>query len=924
MTSKNRNHLVRIAALTLLLLTGACGKDSPEEMLASAKAYLEKNDAAAATIQLKNALTKAPDSAEVRFLLGRALLDSGDAAAAELELRKAYDLKHPADQVSPVLARALLAQGQAKKVVDEFAKVSLTEPEARANLKTTLGQAYAVQGNADAAKAAFDEAVASKGDYAPALLSQARLKASTQDLPGAKAIIDGIIAKSPQNAEAWSFRADLLRAEGKKDEAIAAYQKAIEIRPQLSGAHASVIMMHLGANKVDLAAKQLEAMQKVAPKSAMTLYMQAMTNYTQKKLPEARTAIDTLLKTQPNNVQALQLAGLIAYETRSDLQAQEYLGKVVQRAPDLELGRRTLVLSYLRTRQPTKALAVLQPILQGKDTPAAWLALAGETYMQTGDAATATEYFTKAAKSDPKNPRTQTALALARMRIGQSEQAVADLEQIAAGDSDTTADMALIATSIQQNQFDKALKAIANLEKKQPDSPVVHNLRGNALLGKRDGEAARKSFERALALDPAFLPAATALSRLDYAAKKPDDARKRFEGVLAKDPKNIQAMLAIAELRALGGGSVDEVAGLIGKAVTAAPQESAPRLALAGHYLRNKENAKALTTMQEAMSALPNKPEVLDLAGRVLQINGDTNQALALYGKLAAMLPTAAQPYLRMAEIQVANKNLDGARGSLAKGLALQPDSLPIQRALIGLDVEARRFSDAANRAKEIQKAHPKDSVGFILEGDVNAAQKSWGPAAAAYRAGLKVTGSTELAGRLHATLIADGKRRDADQFAEGWIKSHPKDNGFRLMVADAANRTGNYAVAATHYRAALALQPDNALLLNNLAWSLGRMGDPKAIEIAEKADKLAPNQAPILDTLGTLLIEQGKVERGLPLLEQALKLAPQTAEIRLNLAKGLIKAGKKPDAKKELETLAKLGDRFPGQAEVATLMKGL
>lgn len=924
MTPIYRNQLVRIAALTLLLLAGACGKNSPDEMLASAKAYLEKNDHAAATIQLKNALAKAPDSAEVRFLLGRTLLESGDPAAAELELRKAYDLKHPADQVSPVLARALLAQGQAKKVVDEFAKVSLTAPEARADLKTTLGQAYAAQGNADAAKAALDEAIASKGDFAPALLSLARLKASTQDLPGAKAIIDGIIAKTPQNAEAWSFRADLLRAEGKNDEAIVAYLKAIEIRPQMTAVHASLIMLHIRANKADLAAKQLEAMQKAAPKSPLTLYMQALTNYTQKKLPEAKTAVEALLKAQPNNVQALQLAGLIAYDTRADLQAQEYLGKVVQRAPDLELGRRTLVLSFLRSGQPTKALAILQPVLQGKDTQPGWLALAGETYMQTGDAATATEYFSKASKADPKNPRTQTALALARMRIGQSEQAVADLEQIAAGDSGTTADMALIATSIQQNQFDKALKAIANLEKKQPDSPVVHNLRGNALLGKRDTEGARKSFERALALDAAFLPAATALSRLDYAAKKPEDSRKRFEGVLAKDPKNVQAMLAIAELRALGGGSTDEVAGLITKAISAAPQESTPRLALVGHYLRNKENAKALTTVQEAMSTLPNKPEVLDLAGRVLQVNGDTNQALAIYGKLAAMLPTASQPYLRMAEIQMAVKNADGARSSLLKGLALQPDSLPIQRGLIGLDMEAKRYTDAVGRAKDVQKAHPKESIGFSLEGDINAAQKAWGQAATAYRSGLKAAESTELATRLHAVLSADGKRREADQFAEGWIKAHPKDNGFRVFLADTANRAGNYAVAVTHYRAALALQPDNALLLNNMAWSLGRMGDPKAIETAEKANKMAPNQAPILDTLGTLLVEQGKVDRGLPLLEQALKIAPQAAEIRLNLAKGLIKAGKKSDAKKELETLVKLGDKFPGQPEVATLLKGL
>ena len=71
---------------------------------------------------------------------------------------------------------------------------------------------------------------------------------------------------------------------------------------------------------------------------------------------------------------------------------------------------------------------------------------------------------------------------------------------------------------------------------------------------------ARKQFEQALAIDPAFFPAAANLARLDLADKKPDDAKKRFDDVLAKDPKNVAALLAIAELRARGGGSADEVA----------------------------------------------------------------------------------------------------------------------------------------------------------------------------------------------------------------------------------------------------------------------------------------------------------------------------------------------------------------------------
>ena len=47
-------------------------------------------------------------------------------------------------------------------------------------------------------------------------------------------------------------------------------------------------------------------------------------------------------------------------------------------------------------------------------------------------------------------------------------------------------------------------------------------------------------------------------------------------------------------------------------------------------------------------------------------------------------------------------------------------------------------------------------------------------------------------------------------------------------------------------------------------------------------------------------------------------------AGLRLNLAKIYIKAGDKARAKAELETLAKLGEKFPAQPEVAALLKSL
>src|SRR2546430_2464351 len=124
---------------TATFLVGCAPAETPETLLASAKQYISKNDSKAAIIQLKNALQKNPELAEGRFLLGTLLLSTGDAPGAEKELRKARELKYPADQVVPTLARSMIVLGKYKEVVDEFAAVQVTTPQAKAELLTAIG-----------------------------------------------------------------------------------------------------------------------------------------------------------------------------------------------------------------------------------------------------------------------------------------------------------------------------------------------------------------------------------------------------------------------------------------------------------------------------------------------------------------------------------------------------------------------------------------------------------------------------------------------------------------------------------------------------------------------------------------------------------------------------------------------------------------
>jgi putative PEP-CTERM system TPR-repeat lipoprotein len=496
-----------------------------------------------------------------------------------------------------------------------------------------------------------------------------------------------------------------------------------------------------------------------------------------------------------------------------------------------------------------------------------------------------------------------------------------DLEEIAASDAGTSADRALIGAALRNRRYDTALAASEVLEKKTPDSAVPHAVRGAALLGKNEVAEARKSFERAVELEPNNIAAALSLASIDIAEQKPADARKRFEDILKRDPKNVKALLALAQVTAQQGGTQAEIVALLNRAVAADPTDIAARMAQINYYMLKKEFARAVEAARDADAKIPDRPEIVQALGIAQQANGDHQQAVSTFTKLVQLRPGSAPPLLRLAEAQSRAGDKSGAAATLRKVLATDPNAVQALRGLASLELEAGRLNEALAIAKDLQKRKPADASGYLMEGDIHATRKTWDAAAAAYQAGARKTNASELGVKATMALAASGREAEAKQYASAWLKDHPGDGTYRLFLAERALAQKDYPEALGHYKVLLDKTPDNAALLNNVAWTMAQMKDPKALEFAEKANIVAPGQPRYMDTLGVILVDKGDMTRGVELLRKATALAPQLPNIRLNFAKALVKAGQKDAARKELEVLAKLGSGFPRQAEVTSLL---
>lgn len=158
----NCSRRMLAVALSALMLVGCT--DSPEQMLESAKGYLEKQDLSAASIQLKNALQENGNLAEARFLLGKVNLEQGDLPGAVKEFERALQLGFAREQIVPLLARALVRSGQFDRVLDEFGAATVSDPKAQAVLLTAVGDARMAKADPTQAGRYYEAALASDPD----------------------------------------------------------------------------------------------------------------------------------------------------------------------------------------------------------------------------------------------------------------------------------------------------------------------------------------------------------------------------------------------------------------------------------------------------------------------------------------------------------------------------------------------------------------------------------------------------------------------------------------------------------------------------------------------------------------------------------------------------------------------------------------
>ena len=130
-----------------------------------------------------------------------------------------------------------------------------------------------------------------------------------------------------------------------------------------------------------------------------------------------------------------------------------------------------------------------------------------------------------------------------------------------------------------------------------------------------------------------------------------------------------------------------------------------PAVNLIAQYLQAGQKEKALASARKLQVTHPDNPDLLDLLGKSQLANGEQEDALETYKRLAVALPSSAQAQMQVAALQLLMKKPAAAEDYLKAALAMQPDFPAAQLAL----AEAARAQGLARTGADDRGRHAEE-----------------------------------------------------------------------------------------------------------------------------------------------------------------------------------------------------------------------
>jgi len=920
----SRHCLVIFLALALISGCDSSADLTAQQHVDKAKAFIEKNDLNAATIELKNALQKDANMPEARWILGKTYLELGNGIAAEKEFTRAQSLGFTHPDFQRLNLQSQLLQREYKTVIERIN--AITESERSAGILVVQGNAYLGVGDTNSALNNFLKAQNLDSTNVDALSGLTRVAFINGQMEQADKYIEEAMALEPDNVEVWNLKGRSALFKNDPVAAEKAFSHAAKLAEHNLTAQFGLTRALLAQEKIEEAMVPIKAVESRFAKHPVTRYFRAYIALQNNEVEKAKDYLRTALQVQPNHPESLFMMSRILYGEGKLDQANEHITPYLQENPDNLAAIKLKSAILVNLNQPGKAIEMLEKTVAGNPDDPRLHALLGTTYVRAGNPERGIEILEEAlAMAGGNAAELKTQLAIARLSAGATDMAISDLESAIELEPDfVNADILLILSHMRAGEYEKAATAAGNFAKKAPDNPMPFNLMGAAYMGMNEPGKAREKFNQALKLNPDYIPALSNLATLELREGQNEAAETRFLKILAIDPDNTKALVQMARLEAKRGNN-DRIVDYLQRARASSDSAVEPRVLLGRYYLQTGQSARLFEVTSEAYELAPEAPDVLLLHGQALRLTGDIPASLNILGKLVDMLPKNPNANFQLGMTRLQAGDLEGAESAFNKTLELEPGHGGALNAAAKLALSQGNTDAAREYSARLKEIHPESADSHALEGDILLSENNPRAAVAEYEKAMEFADSNLLLTRLTEAYQQSGETDKAILAMDKWLNKNPGDVRINLLLARTYQEGNKLKEAMDIYEKILSgPDPDNIIALNNLAWLSIEEDLDYAQELASKANELTPDHPEILDTLGWILVKQGKTERGLVHLRAANAANPDSPQIQYHIAVALAEAGDNQQARETLARLLESDVKFSEREKAESLYNSL
>jgi tetratricopeptide (TPR) repeat protein len=551
--------------------------------------------------------------------------------------------------------------------------------------------------------------------------------------------------------------------------------------------------------------------------------------------------------------------------------------------------------------------------------------LAGRVAGSQRDAAAAAAYFRAALREDPRNGELLERTFLLTLVDGDVEGAMRLAERVVTSDpTNRMARLALATRAIKTHNYSAARHHLAR-GAKGPLADLTSNLLiGWSYVGADQTAKALEAVDKLQGADffGTFRDYHAAL--MADLGNRREEASKRFAAALAGDGAALRIVQAAAIFRARNGdkpGALELLSEF---------EKSAPRHPLIRQTRESIE--KDRDPKRPIVDAADGAAETLYGIGGALGRQGGEDLSL-VYLQLALYLePQHPMALVTLADLYDQLNQFQDAIDVYAK----VPDGSPLKRNAeiqSAMDLDRLDKTDEAKaKLSKLIESDPTDQEAIVALGNIERSREQFKDAAEAYSRAIDLIEKAPKPADAAPPSPLAGGAKPADA-ASGSTPAADANNWSLYYVRGIAyERSDQWPKAEADLKKALALSPDQPLIMNYLGYSWIDKGVnlDEGMKLIKRAVELKPDDGYIVDSLGWAHYRLGKYDDAVRELERAVELRPQDPVMNDHLGDAYWRVGRKVEARfqwshavdlkpedKELPKIeAKLKDGLPPEAK--------